>query len=303
MDNISGALSAVHESLPKVKLRKDEPMKSRTSFKIGGIVRAMYFPESTDEAISLISLLRENEVVPFVMGNGTNLLVSDKPNDIVVINTAGLCSIERTGDAEITAGSGVLLSKLAMFALSCGLSGLEFAHGIPGSLGGAVCMNAGAYGGEMKDVVSSTTVCAKGATPLSVVGEQQDFSYRHSRFSESSEAVLYSVIKLGHGAVEDIREKMDGLFAKRRASQPLDFPSAGSVFKRPKDGFVGAMVEQAGLKGYMSGGAQVSEKHAGFIVNRGGATFSDVMKVIEHVKETIYSRFAIELELEIKVIS
>jgi UDP-N-acetylmuramate dehydrogenase len=202
----------------------------------------------------------------------------------------------------MTAESGILLSKLAVFALEHSLTGLEFAHGIPGTLGGAVSMNAGAYGGEMKDIVVKTTAVAPDSQVFDVIGDAHGFSYRRSRFSEMNHVILSSVLKLDKGDPEVIKSRMDELSRKRRESQPLNLPSAGSTFKRPQGGYAAALIEQAGLKGYVFGGAMVSEKHAGFVVNRGNATFSDVMAVIDHVRETVLKQFSIELEPEVKII-
>jgi len=303
MDTISQALDVVNYKLPKIKFRLMEPMSQHTSFRIGGPVRVMYFPEKPSALTDLCGLLYENGVAPLIIGNGTNLLAHDKALDLVVVNTMGLNSRELTGENEITAGAGVLLSKLAVFASECGLSGFEFAHGIPGTLGGAVAMNAGAYGGEMKDVVRSTTAYNPKSGVFDITREQHGFSYRESCVTYTRDIILSSVISLHKGDTESIREKMGELNSRRSSSQPVDMPSAGSAFKRPKSGFAASLIEQAGLRGYIFGGAQVSEKHAGFIVNRGGATFSDVMAVVRHVRETVYKQFGIELELEIKIIT
>ena len=303
MNNISSVLYEVQTHLPELECRQDEQMKNHTSFKIGGPVRVMFFPKNTKEISNLYKLLSAHEISPFIMGNGTNLLVSDKPMDLAVINMMKLCGLERTGETEITADAGVMLSKLAIFASEFELSGLEFAHGIPGSLGGAVNMNAGAYDGEMKDIVISTTALCPEKGIFEISGIEHDFSYRHSRFSSSKEIILSTAMKLITGDKQSIRTKMDELSTKRRNSQPLDMPSAGSTFKRPKGGYAGTMIEQAGLKGYTVGGAQVSEKHAGFIINKGCATFSDVMRVIEHVREIVFKQYGVKLEPEVKVIS
>jgi UDP-N-acetylmuramate dehydrogenase len=233
------------------------------------------------------------------MGNGTNLLVGDGAHDKVIINMARLDEIECTGEMEITAGAGALLSKLAEFACERGLSGLEFAHGIPGTLGG---MNAGAYGGEISCVVHSTSVYDPEAGVFAITGLEHGFSYRRSRFTDTDEVILSSAIRLGDGDKESIKMRMDELSARRVGTQPLQLPSAGSTFKRPKDGYAAELIEKAGLKGYAIGGAQVSPKHSGFVVNRGGASYSDVMAVIEYVQETVFKQFGVELELEIKII-
>jgi UDP-N-acetylmuramate dehydrogenase len=309
MDRLSAAIEAVKKQLPEIKLRLDEPMKNHTSFKIGGTVSAMFFPASQAELARLCCLLSDVQCKPLIMGNGTNLLVEDGVLELLVIKTnGGMGSIALTGENEITAESGALLSKLAVFAQKHGLAGFEFAHGIPGTLGGAVSMNAGAYGGEIRDVVASTTAIDAGAGssswsgPNVLRGEEQEFSYRHSRFSDTDSVLLSSVLKLKPGQPEEIKARMDELSSKRCASQPLNLPSAGSTFKRPKNGYAAALIEQAGLKGYSVGGAQVSEKHSGFVVNTGGASFSDVMAVMEHVREEVLRQFGTELEPEVKII-
>jgi len=220
---------------------------------------------------------------------------------LVIKTNDGLSGISLDGDI-ITAGSGILLSRLAVFALNHGLSGLEFAHGIPGTLGGAVVMNGGAYGGEMKDVILSTTALCSDLAIREFIGEENDLSYRHSRYSGSDDMVLSAKLKLREGNPQEIRATMDDLQARRKASQPLNMPSAGSFFKRPVGGFAGTMIDQSGLKGFAIGGAQVSEKHAGFVINRGGATFDEVLRLMEHVQNVVYERFGIMLEPEVKII-
>jgi len=302
MDEISAFLNLVAKALPNVEIRQNEPMKNHTSFKIGGPVRAMLFPERENDTVSLCKLCRETGMIPMVMGNGSNILATDNALSKVVINTSKLKNIELT-ESVIKADAGALLSAIAVFALDNELAGFEFAHGIPGSIGGAVVMNAGAYGGEMKDVTVVTTVYSNKMGLYEIKDEQHEFSYRHSRFSQSDDFIISSTIRLQKGNKEEIREKMNELSAKRRASQPLDLPSAGSTFKRPINGYAAELIDKAGLKGFSIGGAEVSSKHAGFIVNKGGATFSDTMKLIEHVKETVLKEFGITLEPEIKLFS
>ena len=206
------------------------------------------------------------------------------------------------GDDTIEAQCGALLSSIAVLALKESLEGFEFAHGIPGTLGGAVMMNAGAYGGEMKDVVLSVrALCADGVV-REFCGEENDFSYRHSRYAESGDIVLSAKIRLKKGNADEIKGRMEELGAKRRASQPLTLPSAGSTFKRPVGGYAAALIQDAGLKGYTVGGAQVSEKHSGFVVNIGGATFSDVVNLMDYIKKTVYEKSGIELTPEVRII-
>jgi UDP-N-acetylmuramate dehydrogenase len=277
-------------------------MKNHTSFKIGGPARAMFFPGSEEELRQLCAILIRSGAVPFILGNGTNLLADDAPLNMLVVKTTGLCSVEQTGETEITAEAGVLLSSLAVFAREHALSGLEFAHGIPGTLGGAISINAGAYGGEMKDIIYSTKALAPEASLYTLTNAEHGFSYRHSRFSDTGGIALSSIIRLKKSDVGSIGAQMDELRTRRRKSQPLDIPSAGSTFKRPKKGYAATLIEQAGLKGFTIGGAQVSTMHSGFIVNRGGASFSDVMAVIGRVRETVLRCFGVDLEPEIKII-
>lgn len=303
MSDISAVFEAILKQLPEIEYRRDEAMKNHTSFKIGGNVRAMFFPKTRGDMETLSRILYDNGIKPLIIGNGTNLLVEDCPLNIIAIKThRHFDTINDSGESEITADSGALLSKLAVHALERGLTGLEFAHGIPGTLGGAVSMNAGAYGGEMKDIVLQSSALAPDGRSYEVTGSAHEFSYRHSRFSDSEDFVLSSVLILAKGDPLEIKSRMDELAKKRRDSQPLNLPSAGSTFKRPKGGYAAALIEEAGLKGYAIGGAMVSEKHSGFVVNRGGATFSDVIAVMEHVRNTVLKLSGIELEPEIKII-
>jgi len=298
--------------LPDVTALIDEPMKNHTTFGIGGPVSVMYFPETIFSMQRLCGKLRELDINPYVIGNGSNLLVSDNKHDLVVINTTKLRSIKLTeavseaqktqGLQGICADSGVLLSELAVFAHKHGLKGLEFAHGIPGTLGGAVVMNAGAYEGEIKDVIFSTRAYNRSSGEYTLIENEHEFSYRTSVFSGKTDIVLSSVLHLEAGDKEAIGQKMEQLAKRRRESQPLDKKSAGSTFKRPKEGFAAALIEQAGLKGFSIGGAQVSSKHAGFVVNNGNAAFDDVIAVMEHVCDTVLKHSGVLLEPEIKVL-
>ena len=325
MNHINPALTRIRNKLPNIEILVAEPMKNHTSFRIGGCVQAVISPKETQEVITLCQILQEYNIKPLIIGNGTNLLVDDCALDLIVIKTTYLNEMTKLSDNKIIAGSGTLLSKLAVFACENDMTGLEFAHGIPGTLGGAVTMNAGAYGGEMKDVIRVTTAyCPKNGI-YTIKDSEHDFSHRKSRFSELepnsvktrdpysphrawalcqrfNEVIISSEVELSKGSKEEIKSLMGEFSKKRRESQPLDIPSAGSVFKRPKEGYAAAMIEQAGLKGYTVGEAQVSEKHSGFIVNMGSAKFSDVIAVMEHVKETVFAQFGVELEPEIKII-
>ncbi len=303
MDAISQAIAEIRKTVPDLELREMEPMSAHTSFQIGGPVRAMVLPASEAEAVAACRICQTYGVRPLLMGKGSNLLVPDRGLNRVVVKTYScLNRLERTGAQEITCGSGVPLARLATFAKEQGLAGLEFAHGIPGTLGGAVIMNAGAYGGEIKDVVTETRCLGPDLEFQVLQGAAHDFSYRHSALSHSGALILASRLILVPGDPQEIGEKMADLAARRRASQPLDLPSAGSTFKRPATGYAAALIDQAGLKGYAVGGAQVSKKHAGFVVNRGGASFDDVLAVIAHVQEEVFRQFGIELEPEVEIL-
>lgn len=289
------------EKYPDGTVKENEPLSAHTSFRIGGRVSAMFFPRTAEELKLISGYCRRMGIRTLFMGNGTNLLVADTLPEMAVIKLCELNGLSENG-GTMSLGAGVLLSKAASLALERCLSGLEFAAGIPGSVGGAVYMNAGAYGGEMKDIVSRVTVLDEELELRTYEKDECDFSYRHSRFNDDGSIIISAEIRLIPGKREDIKGKMDDLSLRRRTKQPLNFPSAGSTFKRPENGFAAAMIEEAGLKGYTVGGAQVSEKHAGFVVNKGGATFSDVIAVMEHVRETVLARTGVELSPEVKII-
>ena len=286
---------------PELTILENEPMSRHCSFRIGGACDAMLLPSSIEDVEAVCALLAECGEKPFLMGNGTNLLVTDAPLHRIVLRMGeDFSRIDPVNGTALRAESGATLSRLALFAAARGLAGLEFAHGIPGTLGGAVSMNAGAYGGEMKDVVTSVTYLDKDLSLRET--DDAGFSYRRSRFSDTDCIVLGAKISLHEDDPNAIRERMRLLAERRRSSQPLDMPSAGSTFKRPAVGYAAALIDEAGLKGYTVGGAQVSEKHAGFVVNRGGACFDDVLRLIEHIQSEVYRVSGIELEPEVKII-
>jgi len=263
----------------------------------------MFFPQSEGEVIHLMETAVSLGIKPIVIGKGTNLLVYDGELSSPVIQTvSGLNRIDIYEDGTVKCECGALLVSAAVSAMKAGLTGLEFAHGIPGSMGGAVLMNAGAYGGEMKDIVTSVRVVCNDGVIREFSCEESDFSYRHSRFSDAGDIILSAKMKLDRGNPIEIKKRMEELSLRRRESQPLNMPSAGSTFKRPAGGYAAALIDQAGLKGYSIGGAQVSEKHAGFVVNKGGATFDDVCRLIEHIQKVVYAESGIELKPEIKII-
>ena len=292
------------EYLPDLKLVCDEPMSRHTSFRIGGPAARMAFPVNAEQTVLLQALAEACGIRPMVIGNGTNLLVSDEGIDGLVIDTSGMNGIRAEEDGvTLYADAGVSLARLADFACKQGLTGLEFAHGIPGTLGGAVCMNAGAYGGEMKQVIDSVVLLdpEEGIRILSC--EEMEFGYRHSLLDDHPEYIVLSAsVKLEQGDPDAIRETMRELMGKRKASQPLEWPSAGSTFKRPEGYFAAALIDQCSLKGFAVGGAQVSEKHAGFVINQGGATCADVLELIRQVQQRVLEEKGVRLEPEVKII-
>jgi len=292
----------IREKLPKLKVLRGEPMSAHTTFRIGGPARRAALPATVEELTALLALTEEMGWPRLVVGNGSNLLVSDEGLDCLVILTQELTVLELLPGGVIRGGAGLSLARLAVFAQKNGLTGLEFAHGIPGSLGGAVCMNAGAYGGEMCQVVRSVTAWFPGRGVVVLTPDELDFSYRHSLFSHREGVVLEAEFALRGGDSDAIRAAMDELIRRRREKQPLEYPSAGSTFKRPAGHFAGALIEQCGLKGFRIGGAQVSEKHAGFVINTGGATCGDVLALMDHVRAVVLEKTGVELEPEVKAV-
>lgn len=282
-------------------LLANEALSRHTSFKIGGPCAAMALPSDAGTLASVVKLVRQHAVPYLLMGNGTNLLCPDRGYAGIVIKTTGVNNISLDG-GQITAECGATLAKAAMTALGASLTGLEFAHGIPGSVGGGIVMNAGAYGGEMADVAVKTRYLTTDGQVKEITGKAHEFGYRKSIFSNEHDIVLQTVFQLQKGDPIYIKAKMAELSKKRRSTQPLDLPSAGSVFKRPAGFYTGRLIEDCGLKGYKIGGAQVSEKHCGFIVNTGGATARDVLELISYIKEKVFCRFGVRLECEIKII-
>lgn len=293
---------AIEQYLPDLEVLQDEPMSRHTTFRIGGPAKRMAFPSSREQLVLLMSFAKDYGANPLVIGNGSNLLVPDEGLDRLVIDTsANLNRVERGSGNTVLADAGATLARTADLACKSGLTGLEFAHGIPGTLGGGVVMNAGAYGGELKDVVTEVTALYPDGVKVLTPAEL-DFSYRHSVFSAGEGIVLGAKVKLESGDPDAIKAKMDDLMARRKASQPLELPSAGSTFKRPTGYYAGSLIEGCGLKGCRVGGAEVSSKHAGFVVNVGGATCADVLALIEKVQKTVYDAHGVMLEPEVKII-
>ena len=288
--------------LGKDRVLVDEPMKRHTTFRIGGPADFFLLPSTVDEVRGILEICREEELPYFILGNGSNLLVSDKGYRGVIIQLYRNFSNISVEGNEICASSGALLSQIAAAARNASLTGFEFAGGIPGTLGGAVFMNAGAYGGELKDVLKEAVVMTEQGEILTLPVEKLDMGYRTSRIKKAGYLVLEARLVLEQGDMDKIRDITKDLTEKRVSKQPLEYPSAGSTFKRPEGYFAGKLIMDAGLRGYQVGDAQVSEKHCGFIINRGEATAADVADLIRKVQEQVYEKFQVKLEPEVRML-
>lgn len=288
--------------LPKIDLHFGESMAKHTSFRIGGEAEVMAFPKNTQELADILRACKELCAVPAVLGAGTNVLAPDEgiPGLVICLKDC-MDGMEQLDDTHIRVGAGVTMTRAAVFAANLGLSGLEFAHGIPGTVGGGVYMNAGAYGGEICQVCESVDVVDRNGDLRTFTAEQMEFSYRHSILEDNGCIVASATFALIHKPKDEIKARMKELMAKRSASQPLELPSAGSAFKRPVGGYAGALIEQAGLKGYQVGGAAISTKHAGFAVNLGNATATDVKTLLSQVSDIVFEKSGIRLEPEVRV--
>lgn len=281
-----------------IEYKLNEPMSCHTSFKIGGAADIFISVRSANELSAVFKKCGELNIPRFIIGKGSNLLVSDLGLEGAVISLSGLNEISVSGE-EITCGAGAALSDVCRAALWNSLTGIEFAYGIPGSIGGAVYMNAGAYGGEISGAVLSAECMTADGSIFKVEAKDMNFGYRKSVFKENGTTVISAVLRLHKGEKKEIEEKMEDYISRRKSKQPLEYPSAGSFFKRPEGYFAGALIEKNGLKGATEGGAQVSEKHAGFIINRGGATAADVMKLSQKVSDTVLAKDGVSLEREV----
>ena len=288
--------------LPHIETRFFEPMAKHTSFRIGGPVEVMAFPKTAEELAALLQTAETLNIEPVILGAGTNVLAPDQGIDgLCICLKDALDGMELLDDNKIRVMAGVTMTRAAMFAANHGLSGMEFAHGIPGTVGGGVYMNAGAYGGEIRDICASVDVMDQKGNIRTLSNEQMQFSYRHSLLEETGDIVISAVFALQKKNHEEIKGRMKELQGKRSASQPLELPSAGSAFKRPVGGYAAALIDQAGLKGFSVGGAAISAKHAGFAVNIGGATAEDVKQLLQQVSDTVYERTGIRLEPEVRI--
>ena len=301
MNNTEKIISGVEKA--GIEYRLNAPMSEYTSFKTGGPADILILPKNEPELRRVLSLCDDEGIRPFVFGNGSNLLVSDEGIRGVSVRLASnFDDIRLLNDDMIFCTAGTKLAKLCTFALENSLTGLEFAYGIPGTAGGAAYMNAGAYGGEMKDVLVSCNHLDYSGNPGRLTGDQLALSYRRSAYTDKYFVITGITVKLQKGEREEINAKMKDILQRRVDKQPLDLPSAGSFFKRPEGYFAGALIEQCGLKGFSVGGAQVSEKHAGFVVNKGGATTSEIMELGKTVSEKVFNETGVKLEMEVKYI-
>nr|WP_296094769.1 UDP-N-acetylmuramate dehydrogenase [uncultured Dorea sp.] len=286
--------------LTEEQVKIEEPMKNHTTFRVGGPAAYFVMPRTAEEVAKVTELCAQENVPYYIVGNGSNLLVSDKGYDGVIIQIYKQMSRVEVKGREIYAQAGALLSMVAKRALDTELAGFEFAAGIPGTLGGACVMNAGAYGGEMKDVLKSVTVLDKDGNVKKLAKDELELGYRTSVIAKKGYIVLDAVIELKEGKAEEIKALMDDLKERRITKQPLEYPSAGSTFKRPEGYFAGKLIQDADLRGFQVGGAQVSEKHCGFVINKDGATASDVMELMRQVSDKVYDKFGVRLEPEVK---
>ena len=298
---------SVYEGLEKIldksNIKYNEPMKKHTTTKVGGPCKCLVEPTTIEEIQQVLRYVKDNNINYFVIGNGSNLLVRDEGIDALIIKITDKFSDYEVNDKYIKVYAGCSVPKLAQIAKKNSLAGLEFACGIPGSVGGAIRMNAGDYGSEMVNVVNKVGYLNNSGEVVEITGEEAKFTYRHSMFVEHPEyVILYAIYKLEEGNIEEISAKMEANMNSRKEKQPLEYPNFGSVFKRPEGYFVGKLVDECGLKGYTIGGAQVSTKHSGFIVNIGNATCKDILDLIEYIKTKVKDKFNVVLQEEVVIL-
>lgn len=294
-------LEKIKSVIGEESVLEQEPMSLHTSMEVGGPAALLLQPNTAEETKELIRLLKEEEIPYYIKGNGSNLIVRDEGYDGAMIEMMRMRKIS-VREETVTAECGALLKEISEEALKASLEGFEFASGIPGSLGGAVTMNAGAYDGEMADIITEVTLLDREGRILVKKNEEMEFSYRRSLCYGGDYIVLSASFRLRHGKQEEIRNRIEELSERRREKQPLEYPSCGSTFKRPEGYFAGKLITDAGLKGCRIGGAQVSEKHAGFIINRDHASASDILALIEYVQKEVEGRFGVQLQCEVKII-
>lgn len=288
---------------PGVSIEEDVPMAQYTSFRAGGKARMMVIPADAAQLRAVLGVLAGSGVQYMVLGNGTNILVKDSGYDGVIVKIGSGFDYVRQEGSRLVCGSGTRMSVAAKAALEGGLSGFEFASGIPGFTGGAVFMNAGAYGGEMKDILRCAKIVSKdGSREFYMTADELEMGYRHTKLHDTGDIVTEVEFILENGDRTQIKAKMTELMEKRNSKQPVNFPSAGSFFKRPEGYFAGKLIQDAGLKGLSVGGAQVSELHSGFIINRGGATATDILQLMEMIQARVFDEFGVRLETEVRII-
>jgi UDP-N-acetylmuramate dehydrogenase len=302
LQNKNAFIAELKKILSEPQVMLDEPMKNHTTFKIGGPADCLIFPSSLEEVRLVFKLIRTFEMPVTVIGNGSNVLVLDKGVRGVVVKFNSNLSYIRQEKNHIFAGAGALLKDVSFYAAEHGLSGMEFAVGIPGSIGGAVFMNAGAYDGEIKSVVHAITAVSLAGDMIHYSKAELQFGYRHSIFQDNQQMICEVEFALTEGLHTEINDKMGDLTKRRESKQPLEMPSAGSTFKRPQGYFAGTLIEQSGLKGFKVGGAQISLKHAGFVVNAGGATAKDVLDLIKEVQDRVFEKHGVKLYPEVRMI-
>ncbi|HHW95176.1 MAG TPA: UDP-N-acetylmuramate dehydrogenase [Mogibacterium sp.] len=300
-------ISLIEKIIPKERVLRDEPMSAHTSFRIGGPADAVVLVNNEDELRTVLGTVNDMESEYMIMGNGSNFLVSDEGYPGIMVKLSGdfnSIGLDEENDDRIIVGGAKHLSGTSAFATDNGLAGMEFASGIPGSIGGALFMNAGAYGGEMKDIVETVRLMKPdGSAVINCDNKKMRFAYRHSILQENAYIVLSTILKLTKDDPRAIAERVSEIQKKRNSKQPVNLPSAGSTFKRPISGYAAALIDEAGLKGYRVGDAQVSEKHAGFVVNLGKATAEDVLTLMRYIQKTVFEKSEIILEPEVRLIN
>ncbi len=300
--NMHEFMEFISDNIPNLELRQAVPMSRLTSFRIGGPAEVVACPKTETELCQLLKLCHEQQIKPVILGAGTNVLAPDAGmKGLLICLKDALDGMEQVDDTTIRVMAGVTMSRAAVYAAGLNLGGLEFAHGIPGTVGGGVYMNAGAYGGEIKDVCTRVRIVDEKGDARWITKEEAAFSYRHSAMEDNPWIVAAAEFRLEPKPEAEVWAKMKELIGKRRASQPLDLPSAGSAFKRPVGGYAAALIDQTGLKGFRVGGAAVSEKHAGFVVNVGGATAADVKELLRQVSDRVFDATGIRLEPEVRI--
>ena len=300
-------LKKITQAIGRENVRQNEPMKEHTTMKVGGPAAWFFTPQTEEEIAVVIKCLKEENVPYYILGNGSNIICKDAGYDGAIVclleNYSGYKIIkEEEGSTEVVVKAGTKNKDFSDAMIRCGLAGFEFASGIPGSIGGATAMNAGAYDGELRQIVKEVKLLDPDCRIVTVPNEKMDFGYRHSLVSSGSYVVLETTFLLKKDSIEKIQERVDDLTRRREEKQPLEYPSCGSTFKRPEGYFAGKLISDAGLKGFQLGGAQVSEKHAGFVINRENATAQDILDLIEHIKKTVKESQGVLLECEVKML-